>query len=283
MKLPNKSAGTFELPLIGLGTWGIGGFYERDYENNDIDDITAIQTAIDLGVTHIDTAELYAEGYSETLVGIAIKDFDRADLQITSKVHPENGSQQAIYDACRASLERLGLEYLDLYLMHSPNQFIPIEETMAGFARLVEEKLVKNIGVSNFSHTELSSAQKASNYPLVNNQIHYSLGARGWVEDGTIDYCERNSVLVTAYRPLRGKILNQPLLVEIAKKYNKTPAQIAINWVINKPNIVTLVKSSQKQHLQENLEAIGWRLEKEDEDKLDKEFPRGEMAHGPRK
>ena len=276
--------GNFALPVIGLGTWGLGGFYQRDYSSDDARDISVIQSAIAAGVTHIDVAEIYAEGHTETLVGQAIKNFDRSKLIITSKVHPDHFTARALIEACEGSLERLQIEYLDLYLLHAPNQFVPIAETMTGLAKVVAKGYVKHIGVSNFSKEDLAEAQKAGAIPLVNNQINYSLEARGWEDDGTIAYCEKEGILVTAYRPLgQGKILSQPLLQSIASKYGKTPAQVAINWLIMKPGVVTLVKCATAEHLQENFGAIGWELDEEDMSALNTQFPRGEMAYGPRK
>ena len=284
MNLPTKRTNNFELPVIGLGTWGMGGFYERDYGSDDARDIAAIESAIAAGVTHIDVAEIYAEGHTETLVGQAIKNFDRSKLIITSKVHPDHFTAWALIEACEGSLERLQIEYLDLYLLHSPNQFVPIEETMKGLAEVVAKGYVKHIGVSNFSSEEITRARSRAPIPLVNNQINYSLEARGWEDDGTIAYCEREGMLVTAYRPLgQGKILSQPLLQSIASKYGKTPAQVAINWLITKPGVVTLVKCATAEHLQENFGAIGWELDEEDTSALNTKFPRGEMAYGPRK
>ena len=276
--------GNFALPVIGLGTWGLGGFYQRDYSSDDARDISVIQSAIAAGVTHIDVAEIYAEGHTETLVGQAIKNFDRSKLIITSKVHPDHFTARALIEACEGSLERLQIEYLDLYLLHAPNQFVPIAETMTGLAKVVAKGYVKHIGGSNFSKEDLAEAQKAGAIPLVNNQINYSLEARGWEDDGTIAYCKKEGMLVTAYRPLgQGKILSQPLLQSIASKYGKTPAQVAINWLITKPGVVTLVKCATAEHLRENFGAIGWELDEEDTSALNTKFPRGEMAYGPRK
>lgn len=284
MNIPTKKINDFALPVIGLGTWGLGGFYERDYNNDDARDVASIQAAISLGVTHLDTAEIYGEGQSEILIGRAIKGFDRSKLTITSKVHPDHGAAHSLLDACQRSLERLQIDYLDLYLLHAPSHFVPIEETMTALAEAVGKGYVKQIGVSNFNGEEIARAQKSSAIPLVNNQIHYSLEARGWEADGTVAYCQRNGVLVTAYRPLsQGKMLSQPLLTAMAKKYDKTPAQVALNWLITKPGVVTLVKCAQSEHLTENLGAIGWELDEEDIVSLNTKFPRGETAHGPRK
>lgn len=283
-EIPKKQAGDFALPVLGLGTWRMGGVEERDFSNDDERDIAAIKAAIELGLTHIDTAEFYAAGHSEELVAQAIAGFDRENLFITSKVYPSHLRYDDVIKAAKKSLKRLGIRKLDLYLIHHPNPGVPLSETMRAMDYLLENELTRFIGVSNFDVPLLQEAQSHTKYKIVNNQIHYSLLARGYEENGTLEYCCENKILVTAYRPV-GKgdpnFLGHPLLGEIAKKYGKTPAQVAINWVINKPNIVALVKTSNIEHLKEDLGALGWRLLEEDEKELDEKFPRGETINLP--
>ena len=150
MTLPTKKLKNgFSMPVYGLGTWQMGGRENYNPENDDQADITAIKTAIDLGVTHIDTAEMYAEGYSETLVGRAIKTYDRSKLFLVSKVWPTHLRYDDVITSAKASLKRLQTTYLDLYLIHMPNPQIPIKETMRAMDALIEERLVKNIGMKN--------------------------------------------------------------------------------------------------------------------------------------
>lgn len=269
----------FKLPVVGLGTWGIGGFAEADY-SGDREAVMAIKSAIELGYSHIDTAEIYGAGHTEELVGKAIKYFDRLKIIITSKVFKTNLKYNDVISSCRRSLRRLGTDFIDLYLVHAPNPDIPLEETMRAMDYLVEQKLVKFIGVSNFSVAQIQEAQKYSKNKIVANQIPYSLATRNEnyrkscfnMESEIIPYCQKNDVIVIAYRPIeRGFLLRaNPLLDRLSKKYGKTKVQIAINWLISKQNIVTISKSTNLGHLKENLGAIGWSLSSEDVQLLDK-------------
>ena len=150
----------FEMSIFGIGTWQMGGREIHDPQNDDQRDITAIQEAINLGVSHIDTAESYAGGYAETLVGKAIKGYDRSRLFLVSKIHREHLKYDDVFKSCEASLKRLGTNYLDVYLIHSPSLEIPIQETLRAMDKLVQDGLVKNIGVSNFKTERLRDAQK---------------------------------------------------------------------------------------------------------------------------
>lgn len=283
IKIFQKKAGEFHLPAIGLGTWQMGGGYERDPANDDERDIRAIQDAIQMGVTHIDTAELYANGYVEELIARAIADFDRDRLFIASKVIPAHLSYKDVLAACRRSLSRLKISRIDLYLIHSFNSSILLSETMKALDKLVDDGLVRNIGVSNFDPGQIEQAQSQARHKIVNNQVHYSLSARGNEQAGTLDYCRKNDILVTAYRPVgKGEFARSgnALLDKYAQKYQKTPAQIALNWAISKPGVVTLVKTSNPDHLRENLGALGWTMKKGDIEDLDKNFPFGATMGG---
>lgn len=267
----------FEMPVFGLGTWIMGGDKTRDPNNDDEADIKAIQNAIEAGITHIDTAENYAEGYAEKLVGQAIKDCDRPDLFIVSKVKGANLGYDDLIRACRNSLRRLQTDYLDLYLIHAPNPKIPIKETMRAIDTLMEEGLIKNVGVSNFTVERTEEAQAHTKNKIVANQLHLNLIFREPERRGLLDYCQKNDVMFIAWRPVQKGALTErgthKILDEICEKYDKTPAQIAINWLISQPNVVTLSKMRDSSHLKENLGAIGWQMEKEDIEKLRNEFP----------
>lgn len=277
MKIPcKKLKNGFEMPVFGLGTWQMDGRETRNHENDDIKDITAIQKAIELGITHIDTAESYAEGYTETLIGQAIKGVDRSKLFMVSKISQKHFRFNDVFTSCRASLDRLQIDYLDLYLIHLPNPEIPIEETLRAMDKLVADGLVKNIGVSNFKPGRLKEAQKQTGNKLVINQVYYNLIRREPENQGLLEYCQQNDVLLEAYRPLeKGLLLDKPasILEKMARKYGKTPAQVAINWLISQENVITLSKSSTLDHLKENLGAIGWQMNTKDIEKLRKDFP----------
>ena len=244
--------------------------------------ILAIKTAIRLGITHIDTAELYGDGHAEELVGEAIKEFDRKSLFITTKVKWSNLRYEDVISAVKRSLRRLKTDYIDLYLVHTPMRSVPIEETMKAMDYVAENKLARFIGVSNFSVEEMEEAQQYAKNKIVANQIEYNLLIRNVgqhtndMESKIIPYCQRNDIAVIAYRPLANGELAKPgirLLDELAKKYGKTQAQIAINWLIFKQNVVTIPKAVKIDHIKENLGAIGWKLSEGDIQRLNHDFP----------
>jgi diketogulonate reductase-like aldo/keto reductase len=277
MKIPVKKLKSgFEMPVFGLGTWQMGGRLERNPENDDRKDITAIREAIKLGITHIDTAEQYAAGYAETIIGKAIEGLDRSKLFIVSKVSPQNLKYEDVFRSCEASLKHLKTDYLDLYLIHYPSLEIPIEETLKAMDKLVELGLIKNIGVSNFKTARLKEAQKHTKNKILVNQVYYNLKMRQPEHDGLLKHCQENDVFLEAYRPVeKGALLAQstPILEKMAKKYGKTPAQIAINWLASQNNVITLAKSSSIEHLKENLGSIGWQMKDEDIENLRDNFP----------
>ena len=281
IEIPKKCVKDFCLPVLGFGTYRMGGKTQRDPTNNDQQDVAAIQAAIDLGLYHIDTAESYADGYCEQLGHQAIKNIDRKKLFITTKVRASNLSHDDVIAAAKRSLERLGIEYIDLYLIHRPSQDIPITETMRAMDYLYENGLVKNIGVSNFNADQLAAAVAATKHRIVNNQIHYNLSARFHEQHKTLDFCQKNNILVTAYRIVGYEQLTAglALLNPLAKKYQKTPAQIAVNWLISQPNIVGLIKSTNPAHIEENLGALGWQLTEDELAHLSKNFPVGETIN----
>ena len=268
----------FRIPALGLGTWLIGGGMEADY-SRDEEGIKAIREAIRLGYVHIDTAESYGLGHTEELIGEAIRDFKRSDLFITTKVTDINQNYDNLIASAIASLERLQTDDIDLYLLHAPNPDISIEETMLAMDYLVEQKIVRFIGVSNFTVEALREAQKHTANKIVANQIEYSLltrnkgryGNNHSMESDTIPYCQENDIMIIAERPIeRGLLLgSHPVMDRLAEKYDKTKAQIAINWLISKKNIITIPKSMNFEHLKENLDAIGWNLSDEDRRLLD--------------
>lgn len=277
MKIPLKTLSTgFSLPILGLGTWRMGGKREK----NTIDDeknITIIQEAIHFGVTHIDTAEAYGEGHSEELIGLAIKEFDRKNLFLTSKISPEHALYADVMISLKESLRRLQTSYLDLYLLHRPNPIdIPIADTMHALDDLVAEGLVKNIGVSNFNNEQFEEAQFYAKNKLVVNQVHYNLLYREAEKKALVEYCIDNDVMLVAYRPLQeGLLANNgiQILDELCSRYHKTPIQIALNWLISQSNIVTIAQTSNKQHLEEMIGAVDFFLSPEDIEKLRREFP----------
>jgi len=269
-----------DIPVLGLGTWEIGGGMSRD-ASKDTEGITAIRKAIEIGYTHIDTAEMYGAGHSEELVGVAINNLDRESLFITTKVLPQHLRYDDCIKAAEGSLRRLQTDYIDLYLIHIPNSEIPIKETMKAMDFLLRQQKIRFIGVSNFSVEQLKEAQGCTENKIVNNQIEYNLLTRHSgmynenIESEIIPFCQENDIIITAWKPLaKGRLFQEKnkLLEEISNKYNKTTGQIAINWLINKKNIITIPKSTNTEHLKENLGALGWHLSEEDMKRLDEEF-----------
>ncbi len=264
------------MPVFGLGTWMIGGGRERNPENDDEADRESIRRAIERGLTHIDTAEMYAGGHAERILGEAIKVYDRAKLFLVSKVWPDNLNYDSLLRSAENSLSRLGTSYLDLYLIHMPNPQISLNETMRAMNELVDRGLVRHIGVSSFSVPRMEEALSFSRHPIVATQVHYNLIFREPEEKGVISYAERNGMLVIAWRPVqKGALSENPpkILREMCNKYGRTPAQVALNWLISQPSVVTLSTMRKISHLEENLGALGWTMEQEDIEKLRREFP----------
>lgn len=277
MIIPSKKLHSgFTMPVFGLGTWQMGGRTERDHGNDDAADIAAIKEAIERGITHIDTAEIYAEGHSEQLVAQAIKGHDRSKLFIVSKVKAAHMAYDHVITACRESLQRLETPYLDLYLLHRYNPEFELKKTVAALDELVAEGLVKNIGVSNFTKERLEEAQGYTKNKIVCNQVHYNVEFREPERNRLVEYCQKHDIFLVAWRPVgKGNILEDipPVLQEMCEKYQKTPAQVAINWLISQDHVLTLSKTRDDKHLRENLGALGWEMEKKDIEKIRSDYP----------
>jgi diketogulonate reductase-like aldo/keto reductase len=263
-----------KIPALGLGTWGIGGFSYPDYSNDELA-IEIIRFAVEIGMNFIDTAEMYGAGHSEELVGEAIKGI-REKVFIATKVLPTNFRYEDVIKACERSLRRLKTSYIDLYQLHWPNPSIPIKETMRAMERLANEGKIRYIGISNFSVEETIEAMNAlSKYEIVSNQVEYSLLVRD-IEKDLLDFCRKNKITVIAYSPLaRGELLKgkyYEFLSKIGKKYNKTAAQVALNWLIIKENVVAIPKAFSKAKIVENMGAYGWKLSDEDLKTIDEFF-----------
>jgi diketogulonate reductase-like aldo/keto reductase len=277
MQIPLKTLNNgFSMPAFGFGTYRLGDSRQYIPGNDGARDIAAIRAAIDHGLTHIDTAEIYAGGYTEKMVGQVLKDYDRSKIFLVSKVHQAHMRHDDVIAACKNSLQRLGTDYLDMYLLHRHVPAVPLEESIGALNELKELGLIRNLGVSNFLPEPLAQAQKISKYPIVCNQVHYNLEFREPEASGLLKYCQDNDVLLSAWRPVgKGALTHDvPDVVErICKKYEKTPSQIAINWLISQFNVVTLAMTRNLAHLEENLGAVGWTMEREDIELLRREYP----------
>lgn len=243
----------YQMPVIGLGTWRLyGATCER-----------IVRKAVELGYRHIDTAELYD---NEREVGRGVSDVDREMLFITSKVSNANLHADDVIKACRGSLRRLGTDYLDLYLIHWPNDEIPMEETMEGMQYLVEEGWVRSVGVSNFDVARMQAAMSASAVPICNNQVEYHpYRPRREIPK----FCREHGITLTAYCPLaKGRVLNDPTLTEIGRRHAKSAAQVSLRWLLQKGAIV-IPKSSSVEHLKANMDMDGWELSAEEMSEID--------------
>lgn len=265
----------FKLPLLGLGTWGMGGEFKRDMQNDDQRDINAIRNAISVGIRHLDTAEIYADGYAERIIAKAKKNIERSSLFITSKVWNSNLRYNDLINAAQNSLHRLETSYIDLYLIHRPDESVPIRETMMAMNYLASKGLIKNIGVSNFDANQIIEAQKYSQSAIVANQVHYNLFFRQPETQNILSFCQNNKIALIAWRPLKdvmSRTFELGALKKICDKYKKTPAQVAINWLISQPSVVTISTMRTPAHLMENLGALDWKMETKDIELLRKKY-----------
>jgi diketogulonate reductase-like aldo/keto reductase len=269
----------FELPVYGLGLWEMGGRREAD-ASNDNHEVQAIRAAIDVGITHIDTAESYGNGHAEELLGQAIQGYDRSNLIIATKVSGEHQTYEGVLAACENSLKRIGTDYIDLYMLHRfPDPGIDIADSMRAMNELVRIGKVKNIGVCNMTQRRFNEAQNLTQNKIVCNQLHYNVQYREVEERGLLKHAQSNDVMLVAWRPLqKGMLPNASIVDELALKYNKTQSQIAINWLVSQRNVVTIAKTSSIDHLNENLGAIDWVMEQDDIERMRREFPLQQTA-----
>lgn len=249
------------IPPLGLGTWGMGGGFERD-ENDRAKSVSALKFGLSLGFRFIDTAEIYGEGLAEEIVGEAIAGYKREDIFLSTKVWRENLYYERLIQSAKQSLERLKTSFIDLYLIHSFNPEIPFSETMAALEYLINKGLVRHFGVSDFTVSLLREAQSCLSHNKIEAcQIEYNLFNRA-AEQELIPFCRQQGIKIIAYRPLaKGglALVDDAILNLLAKKYKKTPAQIALNWLISQ-EVAAIPKATSQEHLKENWGALGWRL-----------------------
>lgn len=245
-----------QVPRIGLGTWDLSGAEAE----------RAVESALELGYRHIDTAEMYR---NESEIGRALRraSIPREELFLVSKVWSNHLRAEQVIEAGRHSLERLRCEYLDLYLIHWPSDAVPIEATMEGMDALVDEGTVKRIGVSNFSVSQLERASEVAQHSLLTNQVRFNPRYR---QDEMVEFCNQEGILLTAYTPLaKAHLTREPILQEIAEKHDKTPLQVALRWLLQQGNVSAIPKSSQRQHLKENLAVFDFVLDADDLARID--------------
>lgn len=246
-----------QVPKIGYGTFRIGGEHSAN-PSTDAHSLSALRFALELGYTLFDTAEGYAAGHCEELVGRAIRDMgaDREKLFITSKVSPEHLKHDDVLRSCENSLRRLGMEYLDLYLIHWPRVGMKLDETFRALNKLVKDGKVRHLGVSNFNLNLLRQSVWLSETPLLTNQVSYSIPDREYANNGVLEFCQQNDILLTAYSPVKRRSISvNKDLQEIAKARGVTQKQVALAWLTTQPKVITIPMSANPQHQAENFQA----------------------------
>jgi diketogulonate reductase-like aldo/keto reductase len=221
-----------------------------------------------MGYRHFDTAEMYAAGHSELMLGRAMSTQQRSDFILTTKVNADNLAYDDLLAACDRSLERLQTDYIDLYLIHWPNPEIPLAESFRALNHLVSVGKIRHVGVSNFNLPLLAQAVDLCETPLATNQVYYGLLARKPQQEGTLQFCQEHHIVLTAYAPLRG-VVAHPTVVEIAGRIAATPAQVALNWLVRQPGVVTIPHSGNAQRQKDNLAAVDISLTEGDIAQLD--------------
>lgn len=263
IKLPSGEA----IPVLGQGTWGMA----EDVRHRD-DEIAALRLGLDLGMTLIDTAEMYADGAAEELVGEAIAG-RRDEVFLVSKVLPEHATRGGTVTACEGSLMRLGTDHIDLYLLHWRG-IVPLRETLSAFADLARVGKIRHWGVSNFDVTDMEELViTGDGEDVATDQVLYNLTRRG-IEYDLLPWCRALSLPIMAYSPIeQSRLLNHPVLQRIAAEHGATPAQVAIAWVIRLDGVNAIPKSGTPKHTQENRGAVNIFLSKQELAMLDSAFP----------
>lgn len=245
-----------QMPMLGLGTWALSG--------NEC--TRAVQSALELGYTHIDTAEMYD---NEEAIGKAIEGVDRESLFITSKVWYEDLSAVGVISACENSLRRLGIENLDLYLIHWPKTGTDYRDCFSGFQELLNRGLIRAFGVSNFTMSHLEESISICNeldLKIACNQVEFHLGL---YQRELLEFCDQNDIAITAYCPIaKGALVGDDVLGNIVSSHKKAATQIALRWLIQK-EIVAIPKSSQRAHQASNLDIFDFELSDEEMSQLD--------------
>ncbi len=265
-----KPIGHDRVPAIGLGTWGIGGKATPDH-SRDSEWVNAIRFAIENGLTVIDTAEFYGAGHAEELVGEALQGVERENVFVITKVWYTHLQRDQVIRAAEQSLQRLKLSYIDLYLIHWPSERVPLRETLSAMQQLIDMGKIRYAGVSNFDVKLLKDAIEAMpRSEIVADEVHYSISHRE-PENGLLQFCEREGIALIAYTPLeKGAVGNNQALRKIAAKYSKTPAQVALNWLISHRPVIAIPKADKREHILENKGAMGWALAPEDIEELNR-------------
>jgi diketogulonate reductase-like aldo/keto reductase len=262
------------IPVLGQGTWNMG-----EDPSARADEVAALRLGLDLGVTLIDTAEMYGEGGAEEVVGEAIAG-RRDEVFLVSKVYPHNADRRGVQAACERSLRRMRVERIDLYLLHWRGN-VPLEETLEAFVRLREQGKIGDFGVSNFDLDDMLEAAALPGGELVaTDQVLYNLSQRG-IEWELLPWCRERRIPLMAYSPLESNpneqagLLGNPQLAAVARRHGVTPAQVALAWLLRQDGVVVIPKAVRPQHVRENRAALDLSplLTSEDLAQLDAGFP----------
>jgi diketogulonate reductase-like aldo/keto reductase len=257
------------VPALGQGTWNMGEDRRRRRA-----EIAALRLGVDLGMRLIDTAEMYAHGEAEQIVGAAIAG-RRDKVFLVSKVLPEHATRRGTIAACERSLKRLDTDRIDLYLLHWREQEVELAEVLEAFAALVRAGKIRHWGVSNFDVEDMQELVRLPGGKAVAaDQVMYNLDRRG-IEHDLVPWCRRRRIPVMAYSPLdEGRLLRSRDLERIAQQLEATPSQVALAWLLRQPNVIAIPKSASEAHVRENFAALDLRLGKQDLAALDRAFPR---------
>jgi diketogulonate reductase-like aldo/keto reductase len=255
------------VPAFGLGTWHMGEDRRRA-----ADEEAALKLGIELGMTLIDTAEMYGNGVAEEIVARAAAGV-RDRLFIVSKVLPHNASQKGVVEACERSLKRLMTDHIDLYLLHWRGS-VPFAETLAGFAQLKRDGKIRHHGVSNFNTDDMQEwVGLAGGETVASNQILYNLGRRG-PQYELIPWCRERAISIMAYTPLdQGRILGNRALQEVAARHGASAAQVALAWLLRQDGMIVIPKATSLEHVRDNRGALDLALDAGDLAALDRAFP----------
>jgi diketogulonate reductase-like aldo/keto reductase len=264
VRLPNGT----EVPALGQGTWNMG-----EGQRPRAEEIAALRLGLDLGLTLIDTAEMYGDGQSEALVGEAIAG-RREQVFLVSKVYPRNATRSGVPAACERSLKRLATDRIDLYLLHWRGP-TPLAETVAAFERLREQGKIRHWGVSNLDTPEMEELLGVpEGTHCAADQVLYNPQARG-IEFDLLPWCERRGMPVMAYSPIGqgGRLLGERTLRAVAARHEATPAQVVLAWALRRPGVIAIPKSGNAAHVRQNAAAAALRLGAEDLAELDRALP----------
>jgi diketogulonate reductase-like aldo/keto reductase len=254
------------VPVLGQGTWHMGEDPRRRKN-----ELAALRVGIELGLTLIDTAEMYGNGAAEELVGEAIAG-RRDQVFLVSKVLPEHATHRGTVAACERSLQRLGTDWLDLYLLHWRGS-VPIEATLAGFQSLLRADKIRHWGVSNFDVSDMEDlVALPGGSEVTTDQVLYNLMRRG-IEWDLLPWCRSRGIPIMAYSPIeQGRMLKHPVIRKVASRLVTTPAQVALAWLLGQDGIIAIPKAATSDHVRENRAALDFRLSEKDLAELDHAF-----------